>query len=92
MLQAAGVCGAAIFHTAGRYAERVVSHNATFRVLSHLRVFTFNKILPLSPGSIARFHQAELLNRLVADVNTLDHLYLRVISPLTSVAVVILVV
>ncbi|PVZ86222.1 cysteine/glutathione ABC transporter ATP-binding protein/permease CydC [Serratia sp. S1B] len=92
MLPAAGVRGAAIFRTAGRYAERVVSHDATFRVLSQLRVFSFKKILPLSPGGIARFRQAELLNRLVADVDTLDHLYLRVISPLVSAAVVILVV
>ncbi|RLM15379.1 cysteine/glutathione ABC transporter ATP-binding protein/permease CydC [Gibbsiella quercinecans] len=92
MLPAAGVRGAAIFRTAGRYAERVVSHDATFRVLAHLRVFTFQKILPLSPGGIARFRQAELLNRLVADVDTLDHLYLRVISPLISAAVVIAVV
>lgn len=92
MLPAAGVRGAAIFRTAGRYAERVVSHDATFRVLSHLRVFTFRKILPLSPGGIARFRQAELLNRLVADVDTLDHLYLRVISPMVSAAVVIVVV
>ncbi|ATA21459.1 ATP-binding cassette subfamily C protein CydC [Gibbsiella quercinecans] len=92
MLPAAGVRGAAIFRTAGRYAERVVSHDATFRVLAHLRVFTFQKILPLSPGGIARFRQAELLNRLVADVDTLDHLYLRVISPLVSAAVVIAVV
>lgn len=92
MLPAAGVRGAAIFRTAGRYAERVVSHDATFRVLSHLRVFTFKQILPLSPGGIARFRQAELLNRLVADVDTLDHLYLRVISPLVSAAVVIIVV
>ncbi|MFC0229205.1 heme ABC transporter ATP-binding protein/permease CydC [Serratia aquatilis] len=92
MLPAAGVRGAAIFRTAGRYAERVVSHDATFRVLSHLRVFTFQKILPLSPGGIARFRQAELLNRLVADVDTLDHLYLRVISPMVSAAVVIMVV
>lgn len=92
MLPAAGVRGAAIIRTAGRYAERVVSHDATFRVLSHLRVFTFSKILPLSPGAIARFRQAELLNRLVADVDTLDHLYLRVISPLISAIVVIIVV
>lgn len=92
MLPAAGVRGGAIFRTAGRYAERVVSHDATFRVLAHLRVFTFQKILPLSPGGIARFRQAELLNRLVADVDTLDHLYLRVISPLVSAAVVIAVV
>ncbi|SFN60460.1 heme ABC transporter ATP-binding protein/permease CydC [Xenorhabdus japonica] len=91
MLPAAGVRGAAIFRTAGRYGERLVSHDATFRVLAHLRVFAFQKILPLSPGGIARFRQGELLNRLVADVETLDHLYLRVISPVLAAFVVILV-
>ncbi|MCS5991693.1 hypothetical protein LNP02_24075 [Klebsiella variicola subsp. variicola] len=80
MLPAAGVRGAAIIRTAGRYFERLVSHDATFRVLQHLRVFTFSKLLPLSPAGLARFRQGELLNRVVADVDTLDHLYLRVIS------------
>lgn len=92
MLPAAGVRGAAITRTAGRYFERLVSHDATFRVLAHLRVYTFTKVLPLSPSGIARFRQGELLNRLVADVDTLDHLYLRVISPLAGALVVILVV
>ncbi|QYM96200.1 cysteine/glutathione ABC transporter ATP-binding protein/permease CydC [Dickeya ananatis] len=89
MLPAAGVRGAAILRTVSRYFERLVSHDATFRVLLHLRVFTFSRILPLSPGGLIRFRQAELLNRLVADVDTLDHLYLRVISPLISALVVI---
>lgn len=92
MLPAAGVRGGAITRTAGRYAERLVSHDATFRVLAHLRVFTFTKIMPLTPGGIARFRQADLLNRLVADVDTLDHIYLRVISPLISALVVIILV
>lgn len=92
MLPAAGVRGAAITRTAGRYFERLVSHDATFRVLQHLRVFTFSKLLPLSPAGLAHFRQGELLNRLVADVDTLDHLYLRVISPLIGALVVIIVV
>lgn len=92
MLPAAGVRGAAIIRTAGRYFERLMSHDATFRVLQHLRVFTFSKLLPLSPAGLARFRQGELLNRIVADVDTLDHLYLRVISPLVGALVVILVV
>ncbi|ROP58990.1 ATP-binding cassette subfamily C protein CydC [Enterobacter sp. BIGb0383] len=92
MLPAAGVRGAAITRTAGRYFERLVSHDATFRVLQHLRVFTFSKLLPLSPAGLARFRQGELLNRVVADVDTLDHLYLRVLSPLVGAFVVILVV
>ncbi|HEY3982569.1 heme ABC transporter ATP-binding protein/permease CydC [Cedecea sp.] len=92
MLPAAGVRGAAITRTAGRYFERLVSHDATFRVLQHLRVSTFSKLLPLSPAGLARFRQGELLNRVVADVDTLDHLYLRVISPLVGAFVVIVVV
>lgn len=92
MLPAAGVRGAAITRTAGRYFERLVSHDATFRVLQHLRVTTFSKLLPLSPAGLSRFRQGELLNRVVADVDTLDHLYLRVISPLVGALVVIVVV
>ncbi|MDT3411548.1 heme ABC transporter ATP-binding protein/permease CydC [Kosakonia cowanii] len=92
MLPAAGVRGAAITRTAGRYFERLVSHDATFRVLEHLRVTTFSKLLPLSPAGLARFRQVDVLNRVVADVDTLDHLYLRVISPLVGALVVIIVV
>ena len=85
------VRGAAITRTAGRYFERLVSHDATFRVLQHLRIYTFSKLLPLSPAGLARYRQGELLNRVVADVDTLDHLYLRVISPLVGAFVVIMV-
>lgn len=92
MLPAAGVRGAAIIRTAARYAERLVSHDATFRVLQHLRVHTFGRLMALSPGQVSLFRQADLLNRFVADVDTLDHLYLRVISPLTGAFVVIVVV
>ncbi|MDF7647961.1 cysteine/glutathione ABC transporter ATP-binding protein/permease CydC [Erwiniaceae bacterium L1_54_3] len=92
MLPAAGVRGAAITRTASRYFERLVSHDATFRVLQHLRVFTFSKLIALSPEQLSRFRQGELLNRFVSDVDTLDHLYLRVISPLVGAALVIIVV
>lgn len=92
MLPAAGVRGAAIIRTAGRYFERLVSHDATFRVLRNLRVFTFSRLLPLSPGGLSKYRGGELLNRLVADVDTLDHLYLRVISPLAGAGAVIVAV
>ncbi|QHM70459.1 heme ABC transporter ATP-binding protein/permease CydC [Mixta intestinalis] len=92
MLPAAGVRGAAIIRTVARYFERLVSHDGTFRVLQHLRVFTFSRLLPLSPAGIAHFRQGDLLNRFVADVDTLDHLYLRIISPFIGALVVIIVV
>lgn len=92
LMPAAGVRAGAIIRTLGRYCERLVSHDATFKVLEHLRVTTFSKLIPLSPAGLARFRQGELLNRVVADVDTLDHLYLRVISPLTGAFVVIVIV
>ncbi len=92
MLPAAGVRGAAIIRTAARYFERLVSHDGTFRVLQHLRVYTFSKIFPLSPAGLATFRQGDLLNRFVADVDNLDHLYLRVLSPLIGALCVIVAV
>ena len=89
MLPAAGVRGAAISRTAARYFERLVSHDATFRVLQHLRVFTFSRLIALAPGQLATFRQGDLLNRFVGDVDTLDHLYLRVLAPLAGAVVVI---
>ncbi|WGL99259.1 cysteine/glutathione ABC transporter ATP-binding protein/permease CydC [Arsenophonus sp. aPb] len=88
MLPAAGVRGSAIIRTASRYAERLVNHDATFRVLAHLRVFTFQKLFPLSPGAIAHYRQGDILNCLVADVESLDHLYLRVLSPIFAALVI----
>nr|MBA2814975.1 cysteine/glutathione ABC transporter ATP-binding protein/permease CydC [Candidatus Pantoea persica] len=69
-----------------------MSHDATFRVLQHLRVFTFSRLIVLAPGQLAAFRQGDLLNRFVGDVDTLNHLYLRVIAPLVGAFVVILVV
>ncbi len=68
--------------TAGRWGERVVSHDATFRLLADLRIFFFRKLTPLIPGRFSKLRDADLLNRLVADVDAMDHVYLRLISPI----------
>ncbi|MBM5006158.1 heme ABC transporter ATP-binding protein/permease CydC [Vibrio parahaemolyticus] len=81
MLPGAGVRGAAMARTAGRWGERVVSHNATFKLLTDLRIFFFKKLAPLIPGRVSTMRDADLLNRLVADVDAMDHVYLRLISP-----------
>ena len=92
MLPAAGVRGAAILRTVARYLERIVSHDATFKVLKHLRVTVFSKIYPLAPAGTQQFRQGDLLNRFVGDVETLDHLYLRVLSPIIGALLVTIVV
>ncbi|MBW3696799.1 cysteine/glutathione ABC transporter ATP-binding protein/permease CydC [Vibrio sp. T187] len=83
MLPGGGVRGLAMARTAGRWGERVVSHNATFKLLTDLRIFFFKKLAPLIPGRISSLRDADLLNRLVADVDAMDHVYLRLISPVT---------
>lgn len=82
MLPAAGVRGFSIARTAGRWGERVVSHNATFKLLADLRIFFFNQLTPLIPGKVGNLRDADILNRLVADVDAMDHVYLRLVSPL----------
>ena len=77
----ASVRGLAIGRTLFRYFEKLVTHDATFRILAKLRVQVFEKIIPLSPGVLNRYRNSDLLNRLVSDVDTLDSLYLRLIAP-----------
>ncbi len=71
----------AILRTAGRYAERVLTHEATLRVLADLRVWFYGQIEPLAPSGLWRFRSGDLLNRIVADIEALDNLYLRAFSP-----------
>ncbi|WP_158133789.1 heme ABC transporter ATP-binding protein/permease CydC [Vibrio navarrensis] len=82
MLPGAFVRGFAMGRTAGRWGERVVSHNATFKLLTDLRIFFFSKLAPLIPGRVSNLRDADLLNRLVADIDSMDHVYLRLISPM----------
>ncbi|TCP93522.1 ATP-binding cassette subfamily C protein CydC [Cricetibacter osteomyelitidis] len=86
----AGVRGLAIARTVARYFEKYVTHDATFRVLAKLRVQVFSKIIPLSPAVLNRYRNSDLLNRIVADVDTLDSLYLRLVAPFISAITVIL--
>ncbi|MBU2898220.1 heme ABC transporter ATP-binding protein/permease CydC [Vibrio hepatarius] len=82
MLPGAFVRGFAMGRTAGRWGERVVSHNATFKLLTDLRIFFFSKLAPLIPGKVSNLRDADILNRLVADISAMDHVYLRLISPM----------
>lgn len=86
----AGVRGFSIGRTAARYFERLVSHDATFKLLAWLRSWFFEKLLPLSMTQLKRYRKAELLNRLVADVDALDQLYLRLFSPVIAAVLVVI--
>ncbi|HSO62834.1 MAG TPA: thiol reductant ABC exporter subunit CydC [Desulfobacterales bacterium] len=80
-LPSIGVRLFAILRTAARYAERVFTHEATFRILESLRVWFYRRIEPLAPAGLWRFRSGDILNRIVSDIEALDNLYLRVLSP-----------
>src|SRR5512133_3457334 len=64
-----------------RYLERLSSHSLTFRVLARLRVWFYQAIEPLAPARLVSARSGDLLNRVMADVETLDNLYVRVLAP-----------
>lgn len=80
-LPSAGVRFFSLLRIVSRYGDRVVSHDATFRVLTRLRVWAYRTIEPLSSAYLSRFQSGDLLNRLVDDVDSMNHLYIRVLLP-----------
>jgi ATP-binding cassette, subfamily C, bacterial CydC len=75
----------------GRYAERLVSHDAILRLLAELRVRFFQRLVPLAPAALQQTHSADLFSRLRADIDTLDHFYLRMLLPAAAALCVVLI-
>ena len=71
----------AIVRTVGRYAERLVTHNATFLMLAHLRHWFYQKLEPLAPAGLHQYRSSDLLSRLQSDIEQLDNFYLRIALP-----------
>jgi ATP-binding cassette subfamily C protein CydC len=81
MLPAAQIRALAITRTVGRYGERLLTHEATFRVLASIRSWFFLQLIPLVPGRIAALRSGDLLSNMTADIDALDALYLRLLAP-----------
>jgi len=88
---AALIRAAAIARTAGRYAERLVTHEATFRLLAELRVWFYRRLEPLAPAGLEAWRSGDLLSRIRADIDTLDNVYLRLLVPAAVALLAILV-
>lgn len=71
-----------------RYAERLASHDAAFRVLAELRSAVYRRLIHLAPGGMADLRTGDLLARLVDDVDGLADLWLRVLLPALAVGAV----
>ncbi len=64
-----------------RYLERYVTHQVTFRLLARLRVWFYSAVEPLAPAGLMRYRAGDLLTRAIADIETLQNFYGRVLSP-----------
>jgi ATP-binding cassette subfamily C protein CydCD len=64
-----------------RYAERLTTHNVTFRLLARLRTWFYRALEPLAPARLMQYRSGDLLSRIIADVETLENFYVRVVAP-----------
>jgi ATP-binding cassette subfamily C protein CydCD len=70
-----------IGRAAFRYAERLVAHDAVFRMLADVRVAVFRRLERLAPAGLKERRRGDLLSRLVADVDAVQDYFLRWLLP-----------
>ncbi|MDR5905813.1 thiol reductant ABC exporter subunit CydC [Franzmannia qiaohouensis] len=71
----------ALTRTVARYLERVYNHDSVLRLLADLRGGMFRVLVRLDGQALSKRRASEWLNRLTADIDTLDSLYLRLMAP-----------
>ncbi len=64
-----------------RYFERLISHDLAFRTLTDLREKFFERLVPLVPAGLGELRRGDLLSRFVGDVDSMQNLYLRALTP-----------
>ena len=83
-MPSAGIRLLAVGRTGARYAERMVTHDATLAVLAALRQKLFLHWARPQAARVLLQRPARLLQRLTSDVDALDNLYLRLLVPACS--------
>lgn len=81
---AAGIRFLALARTFSRYGERLVTHDATLKVLARLRERVFRGFATDTQARSLAARPSRLLFRLTVDIDALDSLYLRVAVPLVA--------
>ncbi|MCW2523152.1 MAG: thiol reductant exporter subunit CydC [Frankiales bacterium] len=77
----AGVEALALTRTAARYGERVSTHRSTLDLLARVRGRVFASATRLPIGRLRALRSGDLLDRIQADVDTLDRAVLAVAVP-----------
>ena len=80
-MPSAGIRLLAVGRTGARYAERLVTHDATLAVLAALRQRLFLSWARPQAARLLLQRPVRLLQRLTSDVDALDNLYLRMLVP-----------
>jgi ATP-binding cassette subfamily C protein CydC len=88
-LAVTGVRALAISRAAFRYLERYTTHRTMFRILTTIRTWFYASVEPLAPARLGHLRSGDLMTRLVADVDAMEELYVRVLVPPVVAAVVI---
>ncbi|MDH1180035.1 thiol reductant ABC exporter subunit CydC [Achromobacter mucicolens] len=81
------VRGLSFLRIVSRYADRVVGHAATLRLLADLRALVFSALIRLTPRQLARYRSGDLVARMTNDVDALDTVFLFVLAPLATAVV-----
>ncbi|GAA1812016.1 thiol reductant ABC exporter subunit CydC [Agromyces neolithicus] len=84
-----GVRAFALGRAVFRYLERLTGHDASFRQLATIRAGVFERLLPIAPDGLAASRRGDLLARFVDDVDELQNVPLRVVQPVVSAAIVL---
>ncbi len=75
-----------------RYLERVISHQTTFKLLTRFRVAFYSALEPLIPARLLTYRSGDLLERIIADIHTLENFFVRALAPpLTAILSLLLV-
>ena len=69
-----------VWRAGARYAERMVSHSLTFKLLADFSALVLRPPRTPGPARLLRYRTGDLLSRIVRDVEELENVYLRVLS------------
>ncbi len=86
-LPAVGVRFFATVRILARYLERLVTHDATLRLIGRVRAWSFERLAPQAPAVLARQRSGDMLFRFVADTDRMGQFYLEVLLPIASAAI-----
>jgi ATP-binding cassette, subfamily C, bacterial CydC len=82
------VRGLAIARGALRFLERLTGHDAALAMVQRARERLFAVVEPLAPVELPRLHRGDLVSGVVADLNAVQDLLVRVVLPAAATSAV----